>query len=135
MARGSAWMKHSTEIFAESFGAYGWSEGLRMLKWIGDWLIVNGINVISPHAVSMKFHDPDCPPHYNASSGNPAGAVLQRVVGAVQAAAEADRRKRAGLRRGGALYGRIGLDGQRAERCAGGAGARDRADFDDGAAL
>jgi hypothetical protein len=71
MARGSAWMKHSTEIFAESFGAYGWSEGLRMLKWIGDWLIVNGINVISPHAVSMKFHDPDCPPHYNASAGNP----------------------------------------------------------------
>ena len=71
MARGSAWMKHSTEIFAESFGAYGWSEGLRMLKWIGDWLIVNGINVISPHAVSMKYHDPDCPPHYNATAGNP----------------------------------------------------------------
>ncbi len=71
MARGSAWMKHTTQIFAEAFGAYGWSEGLRMLKWIGDWLIVNGINVVSPHAVSMKFHDPDCPPHYNASAGNP----------------------------------------------------------------
>jgi hypothetical protein len=71
MARGSAWMKHSTEIFSESFGAYGWSEGLRMLKWIGDWLIVNGINVVSPHAVSMKYHDPDCPPHYNATAGNP----------------------------------------------------------------
>lgn len=71
MARGSAWMKHSTEIFAEAFGAYGWSEGLRMIKWIGDWLIVNGINVISPHAVSMKYHDADCPPHYNATAGNP----------------------------------------------------------------
>lgn len=71
MARGSAWMKHTTEIFSESFGAYGWSEGLRMLKWIGDWMIVNGINVVSPHAVSMKHHDPDCPPHYNATAGNP----------------------------------------------------------------
>jgi hypothetical protein len=73
MARGSAWMRHGTEIFAEAFGAYGWSEGLRMTKWIGDWLIVNGINVISPHAVSMKYHDPDCPPHYNESAGNPQG--------------------------------------------------------------
>jgi hypothetical protein len=73
MARGSAWMRHDTEIFAEAFGAYGWSEGLRMLKWIGDWLIVNGIDVVSPHAVSMKYHDSDCPPHYNASAGNPQG--------------------------------------------------------------
>jgi hypothetical protein len=73
MARGSAWMRHGTEIFAEAFGAYGWSEGLRMLKWIGDWMIVNGINAVSPHAVSMKYHDSDCPPHYNASSGNPQG--------------------------------------------------------------
>ncbi len=36
MARGSAWMKHTTEIFSEYLGAYGWGEGLRMLKWIGD---------------------------------------------------------------------------------------------------
>lgn len=73
MARGSAWMKNTTEIFAESFGAYGWSEGLRMVKWIGDWLIVNGIDVVSPHAVSLKYHDTDCPPHYNESAGNPQG--------------------------------------------------------------
>jgi len=71
MARGSALEKKTTEIFAESFGAYGWSEGLRTVKWLGDWLIVNGINVISPHAVTLKHHDADCPPHFNASSGNP----------------------------------------------------------------
>jgi hypothetical protein len=73
MARGAAWMRNGREIFAEAFGAYGWSEGLRTVKWIGDWLIVNGINVISPHAVSMKYNDPDCPPHFNTSAGNPQG--------------------------------------------------------------
>ncbi len=71
MARGAALMKQSREIFSEAFGANGWGEGLRMMKWIGDWHIVNGIGLLSPHAVTMKFHDPDCPPHFNATSGNP----------------------------------------------------------------
>jgi hypothetical protein len=71
MARGAALIKGSPEIFSEAFGAYGWSEGLRMVKWIGDWHFVNGIDVISPHATTMKFHDPDCPPHFNRMSGNP----------------------------------------------------------------
>jgi hypothetical protein len=71
MARGAALMKKSREIFSEAFGANGWGEGLRMVKWIGDWHIVNGIGLLSPHAVTMKFNDPDCPPHFNATSGNP----------------------------------------------------------------
>ncbi len=71
MARGAALMKKSREIFSEAFGANGWGEGLRMVKWIGDWHIVNGIGFLSPHAVTMKFNDPDCPPHFNATSGNP----------------------------------------------------------------
>jgi hypothetical protein len=71
MARGAALVKNSPEIFSEAFGAYGWSEGLRMVKWIGDWHIVNGLNMLSPHAFTMKHNDPDCPPHFNRSSGNP----------------------------------------------------------------
>jgi hypothetical protein len=71
MARGAALAKRDRRIFSEAFGANGWSEGLRMVKWIGDWHIVNGIAFLSPHAVTMKHHDPDCPPHFNESSGNP----------------------------------------------------------------
>ncbi len=71
MARGAALIKGKPHIFSEAFGANGWSEGLRMVKWIGDWHIINGIAFLSPHAVTMKYHDPDCPPHFNATSGNP----------------------------------------------------------------
>jgi hypothetical protein len=31
---------------------------------------VNGISTLSPHAFTMKYHDPDCPQHYNALSGS-----------------------------------------------------------------
>jgi len=71
MARGAALIQGSIEIFSEAFGAYGWSEGLRMVKWVGDWHFVNGIDVLSPHATTMKYNDPDCPPHFNRTSGNP----------------------------------------------------------------
>ncbi len=71
MTRGAALIQGTAEIFSEAFGAYGWGEGLRMVKWIGDWHFVNGIGVISPHAMTMKFNDPDCPPHFNRTSGNP----------------------------------------------------------------
>ncbi len=71
MARGAALIKNSPNIFSEAFGANGWGEGLRMVKWIGDWHFASGINFLSPHAVTMKFNDPDCPPHFNRTSGNP----------------------------------------------------------------
>ena len=71
MARGAALLQGTREIFSEAFGAYGWSEGLRMVKWIGDWHIVNGLSVLSPHAYTMKYNDPDCPPHFNRTSGTP----------------------------------------------------------------
>ncbi len=71
MARGAALMQGTREILSEAFGAYGWSLGLRMQKWIGDWHIVNGIGVLSPHAFTMKYHDGDCPQHFNRMSGNP----------------------------------------------------------------
>jgi hypothetical protein len=71
MARGAALIQGTTEIFSEAFGAYGWSEGLATVKWIGDWHFVNGIGVLCPHAMTMKYNDPDCPPHFNRSSGNP----------------------------------------------------------------
>ncbi len=56
----------------EIFGAYGWSEGLRLMKWMADHMLSRGINYYVPHAFSPKdFPDPDCPPHFYARGKNP----------------------------------------------------------------
>lgn len=56
----------------EAFGAYGWNEGLKMMKWIADHLLVRGVNWIVPHAFDPKeFPDFDCPPHFYAHGHNP----------------------------------------------------------------
>lgn len=56
----------------EAFGAYGWNEGLKMMKWIADHLMVRGVNYIVPHAFNPKvFPDWDCAPHFYAHGNNP----------------------------------------------------------------
>lgn len=55
----------------EAFGAYGWQEGLKLMKWITDHICVRGVNYIVPHAFSPKYPDPDCPPHFYARGENP----------------------------------------------------------------
>lgn len=56
----------------EAFGAYGWQEGIKLMKWITDHLTVRGVNVIVPHAFSLgDFPDQDCPPHFYAGGHNP----------------------------------------------------------------
>ena len=55
----------------EIFGAYGWAEGVKMMKWLTDFMLVRGINCFVPHAFSMRFPDPDCPPHFYARGRNP----------------------------------------------------------------
>lgn len=56
----------------EAFGAYGWNEGLKLMKWITDHLVVRGINYLVPHAFSPReFPDWDCPPHFYAQGHNP----------------------------------------------------------------
>lgn len=55
----------------EIFGAYGWAEGLPMMKWLLDHMLVRGINEFVPHAFSPQFPDPDCPPHFFACGNNP----------------------------------------------------------------
>ncbi len=63
--------KKQGRAMCEMFGAYGWAEGLKMMKWLVDHMIVRGINRFVPHAFSMKPHDPDCPPHFYANGTNP----------------------------------------------------------------
>ena len=55
----------------EIFGAFGWAEGVPMMKWMADHMLADGINYFVPHAFSPKYPDPDCPPHFFAGGNNP----------------------------------------------------------------
>ncbi len=56
----------------EIFGAYGWGEGVREMKYLVDHFMVRGVNHFVPHAFSPKdFPDSDCPPHFYAHGHNP----------------------------------------------------------------
>ncbi len=56
----------------EAFGAYGWKEGLKWMKWITDHLLARGINYFVPHAFNPKeYPDWDCAPHFYARGHNP----------------------------------------------------------------
>lgn len=58
-------------LMCELFGAYGWTYGVREMKWLTDFLISHGVNRLVPHAFSMKeYPDPDCPPHFYARGRN-----------------------------------------------------------------
>lgn len=63
--------KHGRAM-CEIFGNYGWSEGVRLEKYLVDHFLVRGINRFVPHAFSPKaFPDTDCPPHFYAHGNNP----------------------------------------------------------------
>lgn len=64
--------KKKGNTMCETFGAYGWSEGTRLMKYQADHLLVRGINHFVPHAFNPKeFPDFDCPPHFYAHGRNP----------------------------------------------------------------
>lgn len=72
------------DSMCEIFGAYGWSEGTRLMKYLMDHFLVRGINHYVPHAFSPKeFPDYDCPPHFYAHGFNPLykgfGQLMQYV--------------------------------------------------------
>ncbi len=64
--------KKNGNTMCEVFGAFGWGESLRTMKFITDHFLVNGVNYYVPHAFSPKaYPDPDCPPHFYAHGYNP----------------------------------------------------------------
>ena len=64
--------KKGGRLMCESFGAYGWNEGLKEMKWIADSIMSRGVNFIVPHAFDPNpFPDWDCPPHFYAHGHNP----------------------------------------------------------------
>ena len=65
----------------EIYGAYGWAEGLPMMKWLTDHMLVRGINNFVPHAFSPKYPDPDCPPHFFNGGHNPEFHGFGKLMG------------------------------------------------------
>lgn len=64
--------KKHNRTMCEVYGAYGWSEGIKLMKWITDHMLVRGVTHFVPHAFTAKaFPDPDCPPHFYADGYNP----------------------------------------------------------------
>ncbi len=64
--------KKQGNTMCEIFGAYGWQEGTRLMKYELDHFLVRGVNHFVPHAFSPKdFPDFDCPPHFYAHGKNP----------------------------------------------------------------
>ncbi len=55
----------------EIFGAYGFAEGVPVMKKLADHMLASGINRFVPHAFSPKYPDKDCPPHFYAKGHNP----------------------------------------------------------------
>lgn len=65
----------------EVFGAYGWHEGTKLMKWIIDHLLVRGVNHFVPHAFSpAPFPDDDCPPHFYSHGQNPQFRYFKKLM-------------------------------------------------------
>ncbi|MDE7266882.1 MAG: hypothetical protein K2N89_05390 [Lachnospiraceae bacterium] len=74
--------KKQGRTMCEIFGNYGWSEGLRLERYLADHFMVNGVNRFVPHAFSAKeFPDPDCPPHFYANGHNPQYKHFKSLMG------------------------------------------------------
>lgn len=63
----------------EIYGAYGWAEGVKMMKWLSDHMLVRGINNFVPHAFSAKFPD-EVPPQFTGAGHNPQEKQFRRII-------------------------------------------------------
>ncbi len=71
-------VKMGGRAMCEIFGAFGWSEGLTLMKWMADYMMVHGINYFVPHAFSCKaFPDMDNPPHFYANGHDPQFSYME----------------------------------------------------------
>lgn len=58
-------------VMCEIFGACGWAEDTKIMKWFADHMLVRGINYFIPHAFSPLADDSDCPPTFYCGGKNP----------------------------------------------------------------
>lgn len=72
--------KKNGRAMCEVYGAFGWAEGVPFMKYLTDFMLVNGINYYVPHAFTPKFPDPDCPPHFYANGHNPQFSMFSQLM-------------------------------------------------------
>ena len=68
------------DAMCELFGAYGWAEGTKIMKYLADHMLVRGINYFVPHAFSPKKNDTDCPPNFYDSGKNPQYRYFNQII-------------------------------------------------------
>lgn len=73
-------------VMCEIFGANGWAEGSKMMKWLTDHCLVRGINYFVPHAFCMEYPCTDCPPHFYGQGKNPQYEGFREVMRYMNAA-------------------------------------------------
>ncbi len=92
LAVSDAWLdSHKRGSVCELFGAFGWGESMREMKWMLDVMLVSGIDHFIPHAFCAELDNQDCPPHFYEGGKNPLYlpfaalmAYTQRVLQLVQ---------------------------------------------------
>ncbi len=72
--------KKKGRAMCEVFGAFGWAEGLPMMKKLADHFLSCGINYFVPHAFSPMKDDPDCPPYFYNQGDNPQFALFGSLM-------------------------------------------------------
>lgn len=72
--------KKNKDAMCEIFGAYGWAEGTKTMKWLCDHMLVRGINYFVPHAFSAKPDDTDCPPIFYFKGKNPEYEYFKKIA-------------------------------------------------------
>ncbi len=73
--------KKKGRSLCEIFGSYGWAEGVGLMKWLTDHMLIRGINHFVPHAFSPLFPDRDCPPHFYGRGNNPQYTYFMQLMG------------------------------------------------------
>ena len=72
--------KKKGRALCEIFGAFGWAEGIPMMKSLADHFLVSGINHFVPHAFSNRYPNPDCPPHFYIGGKNPQFDMFSKLT-------------------------------------------------------
>lgn len=72
LAVSDAWLdEKKLGSVCELFGAFGWGESMREMKWILDVFLASGIDHFIPHAFCAEVGNNDCPPHFYEGGKNP----------------------------------------------------------------
>lgn len=72
LAVSEAWLDEQKKgSVCEIFGAFGWGESIREMKWMLDVMLAAGIDHFIPHAFCPELDNEDCPPHFYEGGKNP----------------------------------------------------------------